>query len=133
MAALFKRLAEIAVGLLALTISGFTFWACYDILVHPPETDTSRTTIWGIVYVLAFVAVGLTVFGARLIVLRLRVEGGRIIGWKGLAAFLVMYGLVLVGGVIAGSGSRAGIIPPLFILGAAGILLWRRLKSRSAP
>ena len=39
MAALFKRLAEIAVGLLALTISGFTFWACYDILVHPRDRD----------------------------------------------------------------------------------------------
>jgi hypothetical protein len=121
------------VGLLALTIAGFTFWACYDTVVHPPETDTSRTTLWGIVYVLAFVAVALTVFAARLIVPVLRVEGGRIIGQKGLVAFLVMYALVLVGGVIAGSAPPIWIIPPLLILGAAGFLLWKRLKSRPVP
>ena len=126
MPAFVQRVVEIGVGLLALTIAGFTCWACYDTLVHPSETNISQTSVWGIVYVLAFAAAGLTVFGARLIVPRFRVEGGRIIGSKGLIAFLVLYGLALVAGVVAGTGSGVAIIPPLCILGAAGYLFWKR-------
>ena len=128
---LLKRLAEIALGLLALAIAGLTLWACYDILVHRPDTDVTTATLWAITYVLAFLAIALALFGARLVVPKLRVEGGHIIGLRGVVAFTLLYGVLVVVSIFAGRVTIARLIPAALLLFAGGTLIRDRLRARS--
>jgi hypothetical protein len=128
---LLKRLAESILGLLALAISALTLWACYDTVAHPPDNATSQTTLWAIAYFLSFIAVALALFGLRLIIPRLRIDGGHIIGLRGIAAFTFFYAVLVLVGLFAGPVTAARLIPPVIILFAGGTVLWDRLRSRS--
>ena len=128
---LLKRLGEIGIGLLALVIAGLTLWACYDILVHRPDTDLSTVTLWAITYLLGFLAVALALFGARLIVAKLRVQGGHIIGLRGVVAFTALYGVLIVLSIVAGPVTIARLIPAALLLFAGATLIRDRLRARS--
>jgi hypothetical protein len=128
---LLKRIAEIGVGISALAISALTLWACYDTVAHPPETGTSPATLWAIAYFLAFIALALGLFGLRLLLPRLRVEGGHIIGLRAVAAFTALYGVLILAGLIAGPVTAAKLFPPLVVFFGGGMLLWERLRARS--
>ncbi len=88
------RFYSILLGLLALGIAGASLWLCYTLLVYPPPFEHSRLTRLAVAYSVGFLAVATIIFGLRLLIPRLRVENGRIIGWRGVTAFAIVYGLL---------------------------------------
>ena len=128
---LLQRGIEIGVGVVALLVSGLMLWECGDMLTQVPNADTSRLTLWAILYVLAFLSLALALYGARLIVPKLRTEGGRIIGLQGLGAFTFLYAVMFLVSLFAGQLSPVRFLPGAVVLLAAGSLLWRRLHRRS--
>ena len=100
-----KQLVGTLVGFTALAISGLTLWLIYGSVLHPePGAKADPLTLWAIMYVLGFLAFVVALFGIRLLVPRWRVEGGRVIGHRGLIAFALLYGLLLLLSLADGSG-----------------------------
>ena len=130
MVSFIKRLAEIVVGLLAIAIGALTLWMCYQALLPSSDANVSKPTLLAIIYVLANVAIAAVLFGARLIVPRLRVEGGHVIGLKGLLAFAFLYGLIIVFGIISGGAASARLVLALGVLFSVVLLIRERLGSR---
>jgi hypothetical protein len=114
------RLIELGVGGLALAIAGLTLRVCYDLVAHNPNANPADLTQWAIVYALVFLCLVAVTFGLRLLIPRLRLPGGRIIGKQGLIAFGLLYALLFVLTLWYGRGSvedkieavalRAGLI-----------------------
>jgi len=127
---LFRRLVELVVGLVALAIAGLTIWMCVDTTVHPPDTGVPRYALWAIVYLLAFGAFALATFGLRLMIPRLRADGGRIIGLRGIGVFTFVYACVVIFGLMMGPSLTQWTVAPVMIL-AATAMHWRaRVRAR---
>ena len=125
-----QRLAEIIVGLLAIVIGALTLWMCYQALLPSSDLIVSKPTLWAIIYVLANVAIAALLFGARLIVPRLRVEGGHVIGLRGLVVFAFLYGLTIVVGIVSGGALSAKLVLGLGVVFSVVVLIRERLASR---
>jgi hypothetical protein len=67
-------------------------------------------------------------YGLRLLVPRLRVEGGRVIGVQGLAAFAALYAFMMVFAMWHGTATVPQLVPGLFLLAGLAILI--RFRSR---
>jgi hypothetical protein len=124
-----KRLAEIVVGLVALAISGLTLWMCGVALIDPSPSAVSGFALWSILALLAGVALAVVVFGIRLILPRLRLDGQHLIGLRGLVAFAYLYGLVIVVGLLRGGAPGGRLIVALFVLAGVGGLIYERLRA----
>jgi len=129
---LLKRFLETAIGLLGLAVAGLTLWVCYDVLAHRPDT-VSTGTLLATVYVVALLAIGLALFGARLIVPRLRAEGGHVIGLRAVVLFTVLYGVSVGVAFVTGRASMARLPTAVLVLLASGTLIYERLRARPRP
>ena len=120
-----QRVGEVLLALVALGIAGLSYWTCYDVIVHPPDTGISSATAWAIIYAVGFLATVAVVLAVRLAVPRFRVEGDHILGFRGVRAFALIYGLLLVLSLAQGNpAARRGALT--LALGAAlGIALRR--------
>ena len=127
-----KRIPEIVIGGLALTISGLTLWMCAYTLVEPARPDSSRFTLWSVIAFVAAIAVGLGVLGLRLIIPRLRVEGRHLLSLQGLVAFLFLYGLTMIIGLLSGEGADFRLIGAVSTLIAVTVLIFQRLNARKS-
>ena len=126
---IWERALELALAALATAIAALTLWACYYILTHRQEVATPLSTLLTIAYGMSFAAMALLLFSARLAVPRLRLAGGRIIGVQGLWAFGVIYAVMLLIGLRAGTieAKRGGTA---LLLGIALSVAWRSTFKR---
>ncbi|HEV8598916.1 MAG TPA: hypothetical protein VGQ69_06120 [Gemmatimonadales bacterium] len=108
---------------LVLAIAGLSFWMCYDIIVHPPETPVDRITLWLTIYAIGFVAAVATLFGLRIAVPRMRLAGNRVIGFQGMLAFGLIYGLMLILGLLSGNPKARVTVAALAFGAALGVAL----------
>ena len=125
-----KRLLTIAVGLMALAISGLTLWMCLTSLLESSDPTVSRFTLWTVLGFLAGIAIALALFGLRLIVPRLRLEGWHVIGMQGLLTIAFFYALLIGIGLFTGGHADARLIPALAVLFAVGTLIRERMNGR---
>jgi uncharacterized membrane protein len=125
---LLERSAEIFVAILGTAVAGITLWLCYDFVVSPKEGNASWLTLLAVLYAMTFVALALLLFSARLLVPRLR-PGGSIIGSQGMAAFAVLYVIMLVIGLAHGTveAKRGGLA---ILLGVTIVIAWRSAFGR---
>jgi hypothetical protein len=128
---LLERLVEIGVSLAGFAIAGLTLWACYYIMANREEVHTPLLTILAITYAMAFVAMALLLFSTRLLIPSSRLPGGRIIGTRGLWAFGILYGLMLLLALAQGLvEAKRGALA--LLLGVAVAVAWgSTFKSRS--
>ena len=126
---LIQRIAEFLVGALGLAVAALTLWMCYGVIVHPSDTDAGGTP-WAITAFLALIALAVALFSFRLIIPRLRIEGGHIISLQALAAFLFLYVLGIIAAFISGSRSVAGLFPVIAVIFSVVVLIWERLGAR---
>ena len=126
-----RRVGEVLIGLLALAISVLTLWMCVGTLFDPSPSAVSGFTLWSILAFVAGVAIALALFGVRLIIPQLRIDGRHLIGLRGLAAFAFLYGLVIVAGALSGGASGGRLIGALVLLFGVGSLIYDRLRARA--
>jgi len=126
-----KRVPEVLIGLVALAISGLTLWMCVAALVSPSPSAVAGFALWSILAFVAAVAIALALFGLRLIVPRLRIDGRHLIGLRGLVAFAFLYGLVIVAGALNGGAASGRLIGALLLLFGVGSLIYDRLRARA--
>jgi len=130
-----KRLLEVLVGLLALSISGLTLWMCWKALTSPdPDAvrDPDAVTglgLWSILAFVAGVAIALVLFGLRLIFPQLRVDGQHVIGLRGLIGFAYLYGMVILAGLLSGRAAGGRLITGILMLVGVGGLIYDRLRA----
>ena len=118
--------------MVGLLVTGLTLWTCYDVTVHPPETGSSRGTLAAITAFLALVALAVALFSFRLLIPRLRVEGGHVITLQGLVGFVLLYIVAMIASLVAGSSTVAGLVPGILVALGAAVLIWERLRARRA-
>ena len=123
-----RRLPEVVVGLLALTIGSLTLWMSVSALMKPDATSLSRFELWAVVAFLAGIAIAVCLFGLRLIVPKLRVGGKHVIGIRGLVAFAYFYAAAIVVGLLSGGAAGGRVIVALVMLFAVGTLIYDRLR-----
>jgi hypothetical protein len=123
-----KRLPEVAVGLLALSISALTLWMCLYSLRNPGDSPLSPIALWALLGALAAAAIWLAVLGLRLIVPQLRVNGQHLFGLRGLVVFGVSYGLIVILGILLGGEENGRLVVAVAVLLTVGILIRDRLQ-----
>ena len=122
--AFLRWIAGAAVGLAGLAVVCTMLVLCYSIVTTPPKGELSRFDAFAIAYALAFISVVVGIACVRLIVPALRTPGGSILGaWSG-RVLGVIYGAILLGGVIL--NVKDAIIPvTAIVLGFLVILALR--------
>jgi drug/metabolite transporter (DMT)-like permease len=128
-AQLLQRIAEFLVGSLGLVVAALTLWMCYGAMVQPPDANAAETP-WTLTVFLTLIALAVALFSLRLIIPRLRIEGGHIISVQALAAFLFLYVLGIIATLISGSRNVAGLFPVIAVVFSVVVLIRQRLGAR---
>ena len=86
-----SRAVEIMLGLVLLTLAGAVAWIIHDVVSHPNPSRAAGMGFWAATYATGFAVLVAIVFGLRLILPRMRADGGRIVGRRATAIAGCLY------------------------------------------